>query len=484
MGTPLCSSAAVRAAEGMAADVLPAGTLMRRAGAAAAIWIEQRCAARPLRVLIVCGPGNNGGDGYCAAVELTRRGHAVDCVALVAAGGDEASAAATDWAATGGRTLASLPDQWDSYDAVVDAVVGIGATRPLAGAAAQFAARSRARPVLALDVPSGLDADTGAWIDGVPGVQAAATLTFIADKPGLHTGAGSAAAGPVTVAPLDVPAPAASADLITPADFAALLRPRGRDTHKGSFGDVAVVGGNLGMVGAALLAGRAALRLGAGRVFVDCLGAPELRLDPLQPELMLRTHVGLRPSAWVLGCGLGTDAVALGALRIALHADATIPLVIDADGLVLLAQEAGLAEQLRARTAVITPHPGEAGRLLGVDARAIQRDRLAHASTLAARTGATVVLKGAGTVIAAPDGTVSINPTGGPALATAGTGDVLAGMIGALLAQGASAGEAARGAVWLHGAAADAVGVDVGLLASELPARAAALWARLRRQSP
>ncbi|MCK6431321.1 MAG: NAD(P)H-hydrate dehydratase, partial [Burkholderiaceae bacterium] len=253
--------------------------------------------------------------------------------------------------------------------------------------------------------------------------------------------------------------------------------------HKGSFGSVAIVGGGLGMVGAPLLAARAALRLGAGRVYVECIGAPDLRFDPAQPELMFRRLASLaQVDAIVVGCGLATDAAAAGALAAAF--ERSVPLVVDADALNLLADRARFAGIFEAHAAgrVLTPHPLEAARLLGATAHEVQADRVAAARALARQTASIVVLKGAGTVIAHPAGRWWINPTGGPALATAGTGDVLAGMIGAFVAQGIEPIQAALAAAWLHGRAADEYGGDVGLVAGELAARAARVLVRLRGQ--
>jgi len=243
---------------------------------------------------------------------------------------------------------------------------------------------------------------------------------------------------------------------------------------------VLVVGGGAGMVGAPLLAARAALRLGAGRVYVDCIGAPEFRVDPVQPELMFRPHASIPdPECVVVGCGLGVDGAARSAFAWSLARPRG--LVIDADALNLLAAEPALQTALRGRAApsVLTPHPLEAARLLKIPAHDVQRDRLGAARTLAVESRAIVVLKGAGTVIAAPDGRTAINPTGSAALATAGTGDVLAGMLGALLAQGFDAWQSVVAAAWLHGAAVRGAG-DVGLVAGDLAPRAAAALQALR----
>lgn len=260
-------------------------------------------------------------------------------------------------------------------------------------------------------------------------------------------------------------------------DLPALFAPRGQDTHKGSFGTVGVVGGGRGMEGAALLAARAALKTGAGKVLVGfAQDAAPLACDPLQPELMLRDARSLLEgdwgvTAWVAGCGIGTGIEAANALSELFVLRQGAPLVLDADGLNLLAHGA-VQPNWGVGPVVLTPHPAEAARLLGTDTAHIQADRPAAAQALAQRYGAWVVLKGAGSVVCAPDGAWRRNTSGNPGLATAGTGDVLAGMLGSLLAQRLPLDQAVAGAVWLHGAAADALvsqGIGpIGLTAGEL----------------
>jgi len=482
MGTPLFTVAQLRALEQAAQAGLPPGELMARAGRGAARRIDALAGDRRASVCIVCGPGNNGGDGFVVAAELAARGHEVVCVLLGAGqpSATDALAAFRRWRDGGGALLAALPDR--RFDIVVDALFGIGLARPLQGAflAAALWINQHAGRVVALDVPSGLDSDRGAWVGDVEGVRAALTVTFLGDKPGLRTGAGIDAAGEVQVDRLGMEAGLSALALSAPDDFPDVARARRRDTHKGSFGNVLVVGGGPGMVGAPLLAARAALRLGAGRVYVDCIGAPELRVDPGQPELMFRPHASITdPECVVVGCGLGIDSAAHAALAWSLARPRAI--VIDADGLNLLAEESAFRATLRERAApsVLTPHPLEAARLLKSSAHDVQRDRLGAARTLAGDLRAIVVLKGAGTVIAAPDGRSAINPTGSPALATAGTGDVLAGMLGALLAQGFDAWQSVVAAAWLHGAAVRGAG-DVGVVAGDLAPRAAEALRGLR----
>lgn len=482
MGRSLHRVDELRAIERSAAQELPAGTLMARAGRAAATHIAQLHAGAASSVCIVCGPGNNGGDGFVVASELRARGHDALCVLLGTAqpATSDALDAHARWTASCGRVERHLPLD-ERFDVVVDALFGIGMSRPLAGeflAAVEW--MNRQALVYAIDVPSGLDADTGAWVGGVAGVCAKATVTFIGDKPGLHTANGVDAAGDVLVESIGIDAPASSGHLIGVDDLGTVRLPRRRDTHKGTYGNLVVVGGGLGMVGAALLAGRAALRLGAGRVYIDAIGAPEFRVDPVRPELMFRPLSELDDlHAIVVGCGLGTDADGHAAVSAALARNA--PLVADADALNLIAADAELQRRAIGRGAplVLTPHPLEAARLLGSTASSVQADRASAARRLAEHFNCIAVLKGAGTVIARPDGHYAINPTGSAALATAGTGDVLAGMIGALIAQGHDAWCSTQAAVWLHGRGAEGVG-DIGLLADEVAGRAAEALRRLR----
>jgi ADP-dependent NAD(P)H-hydrate dehydratase / NAD(P)H-hydrate epimerase len=479
MTTPLYTVAQLRQIEVDAQAGRPPGDLMLRAGTAVAQCVHSR--GKDVSVLVVCGPGNNGGDGYVCASELRQRGHRVNVVALSEPAATDAIAAAQRWAALGGAVLRQRPTARE-FDVVVDAMFGIGMTRPLSGAfldAARWMSERWPR-VVAIDVPSGLDADRGTWVGGVAGVRASETITFLGAKPGLYTNEGVDAAGPVRVDMLSVPSVDSPGALLEPDQFSAVLAPRLRNSHKGSYGVALIVGGNVGMVGAALIAARAALRLGAGRVHVDCIGA-ELRLDPGQPELMFRAASQLDAvDAVVVGCGLGIDGKAAKSLEEAIAR--RTPLVVDADGLNRLAADGKLLARLTQREAatVITPHPLEAARLLGCELSAVQSDRISAARELATRFGSITVLKGAGSIVAT-DGRYWINTTGTPALASAGTGDALAGMIGGLLAQGFDAGAATRGAVWLHGAAADHFSDDVGLAAGEIAPLAARILSGLRR---
>jgi len=330
-------------------------------------------------------------------------------------------------------------------------------------------------PVLAIDVPSGLNADHGTLIgpDGIA-VKASTTITFIANKPGLHTLHGRDYAGTVMVNDLDIARNLFKepvAKLNQPELFSSSMHPRAHASHKGSHGDLFVMGGASGMAGAVLLAARAGAMTGAGRVFAGFLDtAPSF--DPVHLELMCRSAQSLSPTrgAIVVGPGMGMSREANDLLARMLSTD--WDLVIDADALNLLAVEPGLQQRLIQRRAatLLTPHPLEAARLLEMNVEQIQADRLGSARKLATKFQSVVILKGSGTVIANFDNSLVINTTGNPALATAGTGDVLAGLCGSLLAQQWPVWSAALAAVWIHGHAADCmVGEGIGPIGITAP---------------
>jgi hydroxyethylthiazole kinase-like uncharacterized protein yjeF len=443
---------------------------MQRAGLAVA-RLALALAPHARSIWVACGPGNNGGDGFEAALHLRAWGKAP----LVTWLGDESKAPADALAslrrarAAGVAFLQQPPAQWDF---AIDALLGIGAVRAPEGEMLEWLERLNAgsAPVLAVDVPSGLSADTGRG----DSVRATHTLSLLGLKPGLFTGRGRDAAGEVWLDRLNV-------SMADEPPCAVLARPpaplpRPHASHKGNYGDVAIVGGAPGMGGAALLAGSAALHQGAGRVFVGLLDDAALPVDTAQPELMLRDWHALDFAAMTVACGCGGgDAVRPVLPRVLSGARA---LVLDADALNAIAADTQLQALLQARgrratqPTVITPHPLEAARLLGVDTAAVQADRLAAARELAQRFGCVAVLKGSGTVVAAPGETPAINPTGSARLATAGTGDVLAGMIAARLAAGEGAQQAAVAAVYAHGLAADQWPAQQPLTAAAL-ARAA-----------
>jgi hydroxyethylthiazole kinase-like uncharacterized protein yjeF len=482
----LYSTAEIRDIEQAAMAALPPGALMQRAAQAAS---ETALALLPAprgntKVLVLAGPGNNGGDALATAYLLAQAGLQVSVLLYADASRQppdsqralaQAKAGAVRFEdASDLRSLMSV-----RWNLVVDGLFGIGLMRPIAGAqrALVDAVNTLDCPVLALDIPSGLNADTGAIVgqDGVA-VRASHTITFIANKPGLHTARGRDHAGTVQIACLGIEDrffKPPHAHIGHPGLFSHALRKRPHDSHKGSFGDVMVIGGARGMTGAPVLAARAAAQCGAGRVFAGFVEqAPAY--DSMQPELMCRPAQDLDFSAatLVVGPGLGTSRAAHDLLAQALNAP--VPLVLDADALNLIAVEPALQQKLtqRGQSTLLTPHPLEAARLLAASSADIQADRPAAARELARRFNAIIVLKGSGTVIARANCDIVINPTGNPALATAGTGDVLAGICGALLAQHWPAWEAALGAVWLHGNAADVLveqGIGpVGLTAGEL----------------
>ena len=481
---PILPVAGIRAVE---ARHRTAG-LMERAGAAAAEVARGMSAGHAGPIVVLAGPGNNGGDAFVVARLLSQAFFDV----VVVFRGDpqrlppDAFAAHATLAAAGLRTQAALPAGKPAL--VVDGLFGIGLARapaPDDAALIAWAANSEAR-ILALDVPSGVNADTGAAFDTA--VRADATATFIALKPGLCTGGGLDRAGVVSLHTLGVTIEASDRPgrLLEWAGLAralpAALRRDRRDVHKGTFGTLAIVGGTDGMAGAPILAGRAALKTGAGKVLVGIATSTRPAVDWDAPELMLRSaDAALASGADVLvvgpGLGLGPDARTF----VERAARMNVPIVLDADALNLVARDAALRATVRGRAAptLITPHPGEAARLLAVDNARIAADRLAAAHALAQDLRASCVLKGAGSVLAYPDGSFDINASGGPALATAGSGDVLAGMLGALLAQGLEPHDALRIGVCLHGAAADRLvsgGTGpVGLVASELADAARAL---------
>jgi ADP-dependent NAD(P)H-hydrate dehydratase / NAD(P)H-hydrate epimerase len=478
---PLYFAQTIQTLEAAAREAFPNAELMERAGLAAAERARQLLGAAGASVLVLAGPGNNGGDAFVVARHLRAWSYHVDVVFV----GDaqrlpaDAHAALQALQAEGdGELLQTIPAR-QRYDLIVDGLFGTGVSRALDKPYATLVADATelGAPVLALDMPSGINANTG----GVMGaaLRAQHTITFIALKPGLLTLDGPDYRGELSVDKLGLEARQfAPPDgyAIGSAHLRGALPARAKNSHKGSFGSVGVIGGAKGMVGAALLAGRAALYTGAGRVYVGLIAPLRPPVDFSQPELMLRSAADVlkldHASCLALGPGMGMDETAAETMRAALLGDH--PLVIDADALNLLAHDAGLQRLILVRPApsILTPHPAEAARLLGTDTATIQASRVDSACRLAARLNAYVVLKGAGSVCALPDRRWFINATGNPGLASAGMGDVLTGFIAALLAQGASAEQALLAGVHLHGLAADMLAArDVGprgLTASEL----------------
>jgi hydroxyethylthiazole kinase-like uncharacterized protein yjeF len=464
---------------------IPGATLMERAGRAVADSVARR--GRPgAGVLVLCGPGNNGGDGFVAAKVLRERGLRVT-LALAGARSDlrgDAAQAARSWPGTAERLDAVKPAE---FDLIVDALFGAGLNRPLAGdvAAAVSAINASGRPIISVDVPSGLSGDSG--VAAGPVVRAAETVTFFRLKPGHLLQPGRSLCGVVTLADIGISADTAFGGGRRPSAFRnhpALWREHwpvhGLDTHKYQRGSVLVVAGGLSGVGAPRLGARAALRAGAGLVTIAChsdalaahaaRGPDALMQRPIPDASTLSTLLAdKRLSAVLAGPALGLDAGARELVMSVLRAG--VPAVVDADALTLLAARPASIRRLcekRGAPCVLTPHEGEFVRVFGgQDGIRYAPSKLERARRAAVFSGAVIVLKGPDTVIAHPDGRAAINATGSAALATAGAGDVLGGLIAGLLAQGMPAFDAACAAVWLHGKAGEALGT--GLIADDLP---------------
>ncbi len=476
MPTPAASDlytvAQVRALEQAALNA-PGGSgfKLMHAAAAAALDCLRRHWPQARSIAVCCGPGNNGGDGFLFASLAREAGFEVRVLALADTADGDAALARAAWEQQSSTVSVDERTQLPAADVYVDALFGIGLHRAPDGLAASLIEQLNAStvPVLALDVPSGLDADSGRC----PGVvvHAEVTLTFIAAKRGLYTGHAADCVGLLELATLGVnaePVPAPDAHLLRITGLA----PRMRSVNKGDNGHVLVIGGAPGMSGAARLAGEAALRAGAGLVSVATHPQHADTLNIGRPELMVRAVADAdalapllsRASVLALGPGLGKDPWGVALWHAALAA--SMPLVLDADGLNLLATQTHRFTQ----STVLTPHPGEAARLLGVQTTEVERDRFAAARALAARHDAVVVLKGAGSLIAHPDGRLDVCPWGNPGMASGGMGDLLTGVIAALLAQGCSAWEAACLGVGVHARAGDiaARSGERGLLATDL----------------
>ena len=464
-----------------AANQLGADTLMKRAGAAAAELIMKRledAGVEQRRVTLLVGPGNNGGDALACACELREKGAVVN---VVFPGGRRPTSALAlaqleRWTQAGGTTYDD-PYMTEKADCVVDGLFGTGLAKPITGdyldAVLWFNERQALK--VSLDIPSGLNPVTGHWTGSYPGCSADVTITFLCVKSGLYMCEGADAAGEIVLNELDVSVPLSPLSVIGTDEFPRVLRPRVKNSHKGDYGSVAVIGGTDGMIGASILAARAALISGAGRVTLECRAEHAPHVDMVYPEIMFATKpVNLEDfDAIVLGCGLGTSAEAKARVIEALNCQK--PLILDADALNIIAADIKLQDMVLARRAptVLTPHPGEAARLLRRDTAGVTADRVAACRELAVQTGAIVVLKGAGTVISMRSSRTWINPTGSPMLATGGSGDVLAGMIGAMFAQGYDMVESVLAAVYFHGLSAE--GLEAGFTAGEIAPNAMAL---------
>ena len=441
---------------------IPGYTLMTRAGEACwvclcARWPTARC------IVVLCGTGNNGGDGFVVARLALAAGLQVRVLQIGAADrirGD-ALTARTDYVEANGAIAPFSADALAGADVIIDAMLGTGLQHLLEGAwhDAVVAINASGVPVLAIDIPSGLHADSGS-VMGVA-VRAVETVTLIGRKRGLYTGQGKVHAGTVSFAELGVPASvykqcAAGCELVDQPPLGRLAAPRPRNAHKGDFGHVLVLGGDRGMAGAVRLAGEAALRTGAGLVSLATRAEHAAVLAAACPELMAHAVTGplelkdlmQKATVVIAGPGLGQSAWAQSLLPVVL--ESRLPQVLDADALNLLAKD-----PLRCDNCVLTPHPGEAGRLLRQSTAEIQADRFAAVTAINQQYGGIVVLKGAGTIINTANRVLSVCKNGNPGMATAGMGDVLSGVIAGLIAQGMPIAEAVVAGVCVHASAGD-----------------------------
>ena len=456
---------------------IPGYTLMSRAGTAAFAVLQERW-PQAQRISVVCGGGNNGGDGYVVARLARQAG--LDAQVLALSDPDQlegdALTACQDARAAGVPIQAFAADQLAGAEVIVDAILGTGLEREVTGAwrDAIKAINSQDAGILAIDIPSGLHADCGT-VMGIA-VQADVTITFIALKQGLFTGQGPHYCGTLRFDDLQVPADIYHAIHIacrryTGADLPELLPRRPRSAHKGHHGHVLVIGGDLGMAGAARMAAEAAARCGAGLVSVATRQAHAVVQAAVRPELMFRgvediAELGVlmgRATVVAVGPGLGRSDWGRKMLQFVLDSD--LPLVVDADALNLLAENPVFRDNW-----VLTPHPGEAARLLKMTAAQVEADRFTAVSDLALRFGGVCVLKGAGSLIAQQEEGIAVCNSGNPGMASGGMGDVLTGIIAGLLAQGLTLWQSAQAGVYLHGYAGDraAEAGERGLMAMDL----------------
>ena len=487
---PLYRAAGVRALDRAAIDDfgIPGIELMERAGRAAFGHLRRRWPAAR-RLVIACGPGNNGGDGFVVARLAAAAGMDARVFLLGDASrvGGDAATALERWRAAGGEVspaaaldAAALASA--RADVLVDALFGTGLARALEGEAARVVSLLNAAGGgrLALDIPSGLSADTGSEL-GVA-LRADLTVSFIGLKQGLFTGDARDRCGEVVLAGLEVPERVRA---VVPVDAWRLgvgalpgaLGRRARRAHKGRFGHLLVVGGDAGYAGAVRLAAEAGARSGAGLVSVATRAAHVPVLVGARPELMARAveqPADLEPlldAASVVAAGPGLGRAVWGRTLLERVLAGGKPLVLDADALNLIADDPALADRLRERPCVVTPHPGEAGRLLGSGAAAVEQDRFAALSALVQRLGCSVLLKGAGTLVQGPGGLPLVLDGGNPGMACGGMGDVLTGVVGGLMAQGVEPTRAAALGGLAHAAAGDAAAAaagERGLLAGDL----------------
>lgn len=474
--------------------------LMKRAGGAVVDHIHAHYLAdrypSARHWLVICGSGNNGGDGYVVATMAAKAGIDVSLCSLVdteVLKGD-AALALDDWKAAGGEVL-SWPLKADAeFDLALDALLGTGIDREVGGnyrSAIEFLNRLDC-PIVAIDIPSGLNADTGCVMGCA--VRAQSTVTFVGRKRGMYTADGPDYCGSISFDDLSIPTEVAEAitdsgSLVTTGYLLGLLATRKRNSHKGSYGHVLGVGGIGGMSGAIRLCGEAALRSGAGRVTLATDPVHAALVNLSRPELMVRPVAGtddllsLLNDTHIIAAGPGLGRTAWSELLLKACLDTDVPLVIDADGLNLLAQQ---GDTITRGNWILTPHPAEAARLLDCKTADIQQDRITSAQAIANRYKAIVVLKGCGTVIAGPDGEYAICPLGNPGMATAGSGDVLTGIVAALLGQGLSCWQAAIAGAVVHAEAGDLAAQKVGeisLLAGDIIEQLPGVWMAVEGQS-
>jgi NAD(P)H-hydrate epimerase len=480
---------------------LPGAVLMETAGRGAFACLMERFGelARRGSTLVVCGTGNNGGDGFVVARCLLLAGCAAQVV-LLGRRADVRGDAAIHlgaYLASGGKVIevrsgpsGAAAEKLSEATLLVDAIFGTGLARPVEGVPAAWITRIGALgrsgvPVVSLDLPSGVSADNGAVLGMA--ISASLTVTFGHWKKGHYLQPGAARCGRKELVDIGIP-PGAVAKvrpdvyLLESGDFANTFR-RSPEAHKGHFGHVAVLAGGRGKMGAAALAAWAALRSGSGLstagfpagLAAEARFLPEVMTEPLEPSngdagtarrwtpdlVNAASRLIDQADALVVGPGMGLDAEAEATIARLLARDGLPPVVLDADALTLLARRPGWRKLLAAQT-VLTPHPGEAARLLGIDAAQVQNDRPAAASALAKRFKCTVVLKGAGTLVASPSEPLRLVPGGNPGMATAGAGDVLSGVVGSFLGRGLPASSAAAAAAYAHALAGDFAAETVG----------------------
>jgi len=463
---------------------VPGIRLMKRAGRAAFELIQQRWPELE-SMTVFCGAGNNGGDGYVVAALAAQKRILVNVVQL---GNEEKMSADAQAAYQFARQEGVIMAPFTEHGAIegeliVDALLGIGSNGPLRGdyAAAVAQINEAQPPVLALDIPTGLCADTGAV--AAQGVYASATISFIGMKKGQLTGRGPALCGDLYYADLAVAEVAtrlvADAQRLTLEQWQQLLPSRPGDAHKGLFGHVMVVGGDLGYGGAAAMAAEAAARVGSGLVSVATRAEHVAGVLARHPELMVAGVASGqqleplldRPTVLVVGPGLGRSSWSEQVLKQVCDASEArnLPLIMDADALNILAE--GRVINGSREHWILTPHPGEAARLLDCSVAEIEQNRFAAAEELQASYGGTVILKGAGSLVCCGNGVIGLANVGNPGMATAGMGDVLSGVLGGLVAQGMALADAARLGVCIHGIAGDKAAAELGqrgLMATDL----------------